>query len=484
MTHKRSPFYLVLILVLSGLALSGCGGEEDTTIQRPVVGLRVNEQAYTTQVYQYYWPQTAENVAYDVNYDAQQPDQPVPVGRGDVVSFTLQDAPGDPASFTATVLDGTGQIQDLLASDGVFNAELPDGTYRVQVDADFADVQGHEAFVSYIYGLSISGVVLPTPTPTVTPTATPTATPTMTPTHTPTPTPTTTATPSPTPAPTETPIPTETEAAIAAASPETEATSIAAAGETATPAPIAGDLGEFALTGTVKLVTDGQLTSVAGATVSYTHNSTAQPERASSGTTTTDAEGQFVFDPIMLHETDQVVLRAEAPGYQIQIIRRTGGETFEANGVFEFELQRELQVTPTATPRPVQPTVAPPSSVPEVKLRFAGQEYYPAGYRFCERGTTGERVCVELPIEEAIPGRIRLQRGAAAQLRIEGPRPDSVRMEYLSDTGEPTGQPDVRRGDNLILFTITPEPGSYIMSVRVTWSDTDATYFFRVSIVD
>jgi len=33
----------------------------------------------------------------------------------------------------------------------------------------------------------------------------------------------------------------------------------------------------------------------------------------------------------------------------------------------------------------------------------------------------------------------------------------------------PTGQPETQPGDNIILFTIMPEPGSYIMAVRVTW---------------
>lgn len=80
--------------------------------------------------------------------------------------------------------------------------------------------------------------------------------------------------------------------------------------------------------------------------------------------------------------------------------------------------------------------------------------------------------------------RIGFLRGAAAQLKIMGPRPDQVRLEYLSDTGLATGQPETRPGDNIILFSITPEPGTYIMAVRIQWGEDDATYFFRVSVTD
>jgi hypothetical protein len=78
--------------------------------------------------------------------------------------------------------------------------------------------------------------------------------------------------------------------------------------------------------------------------------------------------------------------------------------------------------------------------------------------------------------------RLTLLRGAAAQLSLEGTRPQEVRIEYLTDTGILTGQPEIRSGDNTVLFTITPEPGSYIMAVRVSWGLQDATYFFRVAV--
>jgi hypothetical protein len=120
--------------------------------------------------------------------------------------------------------------------------------------------------------------------------------------------------------------------------------------------------------------------------------------------------------------------------------------------------------------------------VPSLSLSFAGKNYIPVGYQFCERAATGERRCVELPATDTTARRISLIRGAAAQIQIAGERPNEVRMEYLSDTGVTTGEPEIRPGDNLILFSITPEPGTYILAVRVTWSAEDATYFFRVTV--
>jgi hypothetical protein len=140
-------------------------------------------------------------------------------------------------------------------------------------------------------------------------------------------------------------------------------------------------------------------------------------------------------------------------------------------------------LAPTVPPPPAA-TATPLPSAPALTLRFAGRDYTPVGYQFCQRAASGERVCVELPVAEPSQGRISLLRGSAAQIAIDGPRPSEVRIEYLTDDGIPTGQPETRAGDNTVLFTITPEPGTYILSIRVTWATDDVTYFFRVSVSD
>jgi hypothetical protein len=137
-------------------------------------------------------------------------------------------------------------------------------------------------------------------------------------------------------------------------------------------------------------------------------------------------------------------------------------------------------VTPNVTPQPFP--IPTSSEVPSLTLNFAGRDYVPVGYQFCERAATGERRCVELPVTDTSARHISLIRGAAAQIQITGERPNEVQIEYLSDTGVTTGEPEIRPGDNLILFGITPEPGTYILAVRVTWSTEDATFFFRVTV--
>lgn len=530
MNLKHRKLHLVLLVVLIMLVAAACGGDDESSVDRPTVELQVNQQTIKEPVFQYCWPETADNIACDVDSAAQlSPSQFTAVGEGDTVQFKVSSEAGDPITFTATVLDDSGAaMQDLTLSDGVFTPPTDNQQYRVQVDVEFDDVDGSPAFVSYVFGLDVRPLIasLPTPTPTVTntplpPTETPTVTPTFTPEPTNTPLPTNTPTPTDTPVPTNTPAPTNTPEPTVTPSPEdtaapptvdtgpaadtpsgpAETSGTEEATEEATDeAAIAGDLGERALTGVVRLASGDTAVPLAGASVSYTHTAMAVPDRTSSGTTITNASGQFTFDPVILNTTDQLMVQASAPGYQPQTIQMTGAEVFNANGQFSFLLQQTTSQPPastTAAPPPTaiaQPTAAPPptlthtplppENLPPLTLSFAGKEYGPVGYRFCERGPGGERVCTELPYDDATPGRIALLRGAAAQIRVDGARPDELEIEYLTDAGEPTGQPETRPGDNLVLLTITPEPGSYIMSIHVTWGSTDATYFFRVSVTD
>ncbi len=510
MTHLAfKPAFFLFILVL---VLSACGGQ--ASVARPVVKLQVGDQLYEENIYQYCWPEAADNLVCDVDNVAYvQPLNKAHVGKEDTVKFVIEGAPSEPASFTATVLGGFDEVQDLKASDGVFDPALQDGLYRVRVDVEYADVEGQAAFVSYVFGLDIAGVVVlpPTPTPTNTPTVTPTPSPTpsATPTHTPTQTPTPTNTHTPTPSP----VPTDTDTPAPTASPTVATSAPAAEGGEATGAPVTlavGDLGEITLRGTVMgLNAAGQEVPIEGATVTYSHTSMARPEWADAGGTTTDADGAFVFAPMMLHDTDQVIVRAEAEGYQPQTIQRGGVDLYQSDGRLEFVLRSaEVGATPpTETPMfapptlaptltPLQPTL-PPSltptatfaetgmgTIPTLTLSFAGRVYQPVGYEFCTRTPSGEQVCVKRPYEGVSEERIALLRGTAAQLYIDGPRPDEVRIEYLSDDGVPTGQPEVRTGDNVLLLTITPEAGSYIMTVHVVWPENEATYFLRVKVTD
>ena len=508
------PAFFLFILVL---ILSACGGQ--ASVARPVVKLQVGDRLYEENIYQYCWPEASDNLVCDVDNVAYvQPLNKAHVGKEDTVKFVIEGAPSEPATFTATVLGGFDEVQDLKASGGVFDAALQDGLYRVRVDVEYPDVEGQPAFVSYVFGLDIAGVVVlpPTPTPTNTPTvtptpsATPTFTPTLTSTATATPTETNTPTQTPTNTPTDTPEPTDTP--TVATVPAATETVAPVAESTTVEAPVTmsvGDLGEITLRGTVMGVNaDGEEIPLAGATVRYSHASMARPEWAGEGMTVTDDTGAFVFAPMMLHDTDSVVVQAEAQGYQPETIRRGGIEVYQSGGRFAFVLRpaAEAVTTPTEMPTLPPPTLAPTltplppspippsavptasgevmSTIPTLTLSFAGRTYQPVGYEFCTRTPSGEQVCVKRPYENVSEERIPLFRGTAAQLYLDGPRPSEVRIEYLSDDGVPTGQPEVRTGDNVILLTITPEAGSYIMAVHVIWPENEATYYLRVSVSD
>lgn len=477
---KTRTFVLLMIFAALAATLSACGEEKSSIAARPVVRLQVNDRTYEENVYSYCWPESADNVVCDVDAVALvQPLQNVPVTQGNTVQFVLDSAAGTPSRFTASLI-GFDDVRDLGTGPvAPYDLQLEDNLYRVRVDAEYTDVAGHPAYVSYVFGLAVSGIIQPTPTPaptntpiptgTPTPQPTPTLTlaPTLTPVSTPTETPTFTASETPLPSPTVTPA----EAVPPVASPP------------ATPLP-AADLGLIPVTGTVSVVDKGVTLPVVGATVHYEHSSSARPENNSTGTLRTGLRGEFTIGPLPLYDTDSIIMTASAPGYVTQTLRLTGLDLWNAAGKVAFVLEPVIQ--PTNVPRSAAATPVSEAesavSVPRVVLVVGGLVYVPAGYQFCQQWPDETRSCRELPAPDSSMERMPLIRGAAAQLQVEGAQPTSVRFEYLTDTGLLTGQPEERPGDNTVLFTVTPEPGSYILAVRITWTGYDATYFFRVAV--
>jgi hypothetical protein len=391
--NKRTVFILLILLVF---IVPACGSsEKDDVAKRPVIQLKIGDKIYTENIYSYCWPEAKDNLACNVDETALvQPINKAPVTSGDEVRFVIDSTVGTPKKFSATLLGGFNEVQDLgTGNEGVFNVQLLDDLYRVQVDAEFDNIEGKPAYVSYVFGLQVAGVIVATPTPLPTETPTPSAT------------------------PTETPIPTATN------TPE----------PTNTPAP----------------------TATALPTVVPTAVPTTAPALVPAGTTPTEVTVQV--------PTPEQVIATFTP----------------VAGVPATAVPTTIVVPPTAIPP--QPTS---SSVPPLGLEVGGKEYLPVGYEFCQRSTSGERVCVELPVTEAPVDRVSLLRGSATQVKIGGQRPTEIEITYLSDIGQITGQPETRTGDNILLLTITPEPGSYILSIHVTWAVEDATYFFRVTVSD
>ncbi|MGB8645828.1 MAG: FG-GAP repeat protein, partial [Anaerolineae bacterium] len=194
----------------------------------------------------------------------------------------------------------------LTASDGAVNDRLGcsvvvsgDGSTIVAgafyVDAGSNINQG----AAYVFGFAP-----PTPTPTATPTATSTSSPTST--STPTETPTSTPTSTDTPTNTSTPTPTAT-----------------------------GDIGWVTIHGTVSGADGGAPVPLVGALVSCSQFSYF-PRVLCSGTKYTGADGSFSFEPALVHDTDQILVQAQAPGYASQSISRGG---INAKAPFDFVLQ-------------------------------------------------------------------------------------------------------------------------------------------------
>ena len=252
---------------------------------------------------------------------------------------------------------------------------------------------------------------------------------------------------------------------------------------------VMGDLGEIAFAGTVMTEVDGSPVPVAGAQVSYTLVSTAKPENSGFGTTVTNARGQYSFAPVPIHDTDEITLRVDMRGYDGQIVERTGFETAANGGIFDTVIVRQPgTAAPEVEPPPAEAAAAEGgptlNEIPALTLVYGGRVYRPVGFQLCEVAASGESLCVEQPVTGVTQDRLGLLRGTDGELISSGEQPQEVRIEYLTDSGIATGQPETRRGDNRTLFTITPEPGDYIMSIRLTWAARNATYFFRITVSD
>lgn len=84
--------------------------------------------------------------------------------------------------------------------------------------------------------------------------------------------------------------------------------------------PILGDLGWGSIHGKIVDAVTGE--PIVGATVTCQHSSYTSPATCS-GSTTTDAQGMYIFGNIFFHDTDTVKLTVQAAGYQSQEITQS-----------------------------------------------------------------------------------------------------------------------------------------------------------------
>jgi len=496
--HSRSTILFFLSVAALTLLLAACGGDEID--QGPVVKLVVGGTTYETKPYYYCWPQSEDDLRCDLNETRKvQPDKIAQVGADDEVRFVIEGGPQAPSSFVAHLLDGSQVVQNLgTGTEAVYNAEFEDGLYRVQVDVQYQDVKGQVANVSYVYGLQVAGKVaaVPTATPTVPPTPSPTAPPTNTPTLTPTAPPTQT--------PTATPEFSPTPASKATSTPKPLPPTVTpAAGMLVSAQALRENTGVFAGPGSdsgrIGIIQPGDDYVISGQSSEWLQLEYAESPNGLAWVPQTEVEisGDLAeipalapadiatIEPSVLIPQQTAVAMAlnETPESTPMPIATAAPLASAVPQVTATPIPTSAGMPATATPAGSQTLPQPsPQDVPAMALNAGGRVYAPLGYRFCQRAASGERVCLELPAESGTTQRFTLARGMDAQLHIIGERPSEVTIEYLTDTGIPTGQPETRPGDNLILFIISPEAGSYIMSVRFTWPTQEVTYYLRVAI--
>lgn len=168
MNHTRI-FRLLALMMSFALLFTACEaitGEEIP--EQPSVVMRVGDETYEEPVYSYCWPEAAEDLTCEITAgQLTQPSQIAELATGQEVRFQIVGDASQPSTVTATVLDGQGGAQDLgVSTEPSYTADLPPGLYRLQVDVQYDDIAGHQAFVSYVFGLNVGGqAVAAAPTP-------------------------------------------------------------------------------------------------------------------------------------------------------------------------------------------------------------------------------------------------------------------------------------------------------------------------------
>lgn len=539
MTHKHI-LRLFALLAVFGLLLAACDQADESSVpERPSVVLKVGDQVYEEPVYSYCWPESTDNLDCTIN-DAQltQPSAVADVQPGEDIHFQIVGDANTPSSMTATLLDGPGGVQDLgVSTEAAYSAALDPGLYRIQVDVRYASVESQAAYVSYIFGLNVSGQeVAAAPTVTAEATEPPAIEVTLAPTLTPVPVEplVTAAATEAVPVITEEPV-LATEAAeatqVAEATGEAaeteaallteEAPGLAMTAEATQAAVEALPLGELTPEATEAFVVEVTAVITAEATeiVPQPTAEVIEPVATEAFPVTLPTEdlGTGLVQTLEAAQATEAVeatatvaaeVTAEATGALLSTAEATE-EPLATEEAPTVEATEEGVATtptisaparPTRTPETPTPGIPPTATlalpaqsgttqlqVPLLTLAYAGEEYMPVGYQFCEIVTWGEHICVNVPSSETVPQRILFLRGLTVEFSLTGEPPSSITVEYRSEAGQATGTPETHEsGEDMLNLIISPEPGDYIMIVRAVWDaqQQDASYFFRVSVLD
>lgn len=469
-------YLLPLALLLFTLLLAACGGEDFVPPDQPNLSLQAGEQSDGGLRTVACWPKGEKNVSCEFTNDAASPTTALTVQGGQAVTVAIANPAGvslpNQVVITSRETDATGAPLFTMQIDPAQTTEfdlaaLPNGRYLLDITAYYADIEGSSATVSNVFAVDIGQAVAVNPTPEATDAATPEATPEVTETATETATPE--ATEEATTEATETATPEATEETGASGGNETETP--AATEEAVEPTAEATATPEATESATTPQVTETVTTPEA------TESVTETPVTPTTPVATTPAATEEVAVPTETATVEVTEAATETP---------TATPTEE---VTEVVAPPTSTATPTPSPTtPVPPTETSVSDVdapPAVALRVSGRNFQPVGYDYCRPDASNELVCVKQPFTTTGTTTIRAARNAAANIRIDGSRPTSIEINYLSrDTLQPVIASETRLGDNVVLFNLGVAAGSYILSVEITWpDDVSVTYYFQLQVL-
>jgi hypothetical protein len=157
------------------------------------------------------------------------------------------------------------------------------------------------------------------------------------------------------------------------------------------------------------------------------------------------------------------------------------------------------EVPPTATPEPTAmptqaptavPTVPPTptlvpteeSGAPQVVVINGGRTFLPSGIAYCYREENGTEVCMDIPAS-AQSERVLVNNGDTIRLDAADGGPDSMTLILANSDQSEVFSEETLPGNSVSLYSISGEPGNYILQVDTVWPNATATYYFRLQIV-
>lgn len=129
-------------------------------------------------------------------------------------------------------------------------------------------------------------------------------------------------------------------------------------------------------------------------------------------------------------------------------------------------------------------TELPPIStatVPPLQLIVGGRNYDFIAVNACAVGAGGSTLCVNQPANANAPRVVALPNDAA-QIAFQGPRPTAIQVSILTSDGVKTISSTALPPDNLSLYTLPANAGSYVLAIEITYPSGKATYYYRLDI--